>query len=53
MENLRNIFQHLFNPLHMYCRMRDMGMQHMTAVKMCAYYERFFYRLVYRSQYKA
>jgi hypothetical protein len=45
MTRLRNYIQHRLNPLHFYCRLRDMGVRGNTAVRMSAIYERFLYRI--------
>jgi hypothetical protein len=44
MFRLRMAVQHFFNPLHMYCRLKDMGLAGPTAHKMCRVYERLIYR---------
>lgn len=42
MTIFRNVFQHMFNPLHVYCRLKDFGVSAPVAHKMCRAYERFF-----------
>ena len=37
--------QHLFNPLHVYCRLRELGLSGDAAHKICGVYERL-YRLL-------
>ncbi len=44
MRRLRDAVQHFLNPLHMYCRLKDMGLAGPTAHRMCLVYERFIYR---------
>jgi len=36
-------FQHYLNPLHVYCRLRDIGVPKVVAVLLCRYYERAFF----------
>lgn len=43
MRRLRNYLQHRFNPVHLYCRLRDLGLGKSKARKMCSAYERFVY----------
>lgn len=45
MNILRRALQHLLNPLHLYCRLRDCGVENRRAQRMCASYERLLYRL--------
>ncbi len=47
MRHLRDSMQHFFNPLHMYCRLLDMGLKAPTAHKMCRAYERYFWRFIW------
>lgn len=35
--------QHLLNPLHIYCRLRDLGLSPELASRICSVYERSFY----------
>jgi len=42
----RNAFHHVFNPLHVYCRLKDFGLSAPVAHKMCRAYERFVFRLL-------
>ncbi|GAB6059935.1 hypothetical protein [Desulfonatronum parangueonense] len=44
MRKVRIIFQHYFNPLHVYCRLREIGVGTCTAQKVCTIYERLIYR---------
>lgn len=46
MTGLRNRMQHCLNPLHLYCRLRAMGMAHATATRLSRRYERAVYRRV-------
>ncbi|BDQ33551.1 hypothetical protein [Pseudodesulfovibrio portus] len=46
MTGIRNRLQHRLNPLHLYCRLRTLGMTHGTAVILSRCYERALYRLV-------
>jgi hypothetical protein len=45
MNKLRRALQHLLNPLHLYCRLRDFGVGTGKAQRMCGAYERIVYRL--------
>jgi len=36
--------QHYLNPLHIYCRLRDIGLSKGKAVSMCRIYEHFVFR---------
>ena len=47
MRRLRDSVQHFFNPLHMYCRLMDMGLKPPTAQKMCQAYERYIWRFIW------
>ena len=44
MTSLRDRFQHRFNPLHVYCRLRRLGLGNRPALRLCALYERWMYR---------
>jgi hypothetical protein len=44
MNHLRSLFQHYCNPLHIYCRLREMGITSPVALRMCSVYERFVFR---------
>jgi len=44
MKRLRNAVQHMLNPLHMYCRLKDIGVRGPAAQVMCRAYERYIYR---------
>jgi len=47
MTDLRSRFQHRFNPLHLYCRLRHMGLADHAARSVTGCYERLFYRWVF------
>ena len=40
-KNIRASLQHFFNPLHLYCRLRDLGFSEDFARKLCRFYERY------------
>ncbi|MBN2140658.1 MAG: hypothetical protein PHV85_05335 [Desulfovibrionaceae bacterium] len=44
MSGLRSRMQHSLNPLHLYCRLRSLGLAAAKAQRMCSFYERLFYR---------
>ncbi len=44
MRTVRFFVQHYFNPLHVYCRLREIGVNTCTAQRFCTVYERFVYR---------
>ena len=44
MPKIRSNFQHLLNPLHVYCRLRSIGVAHRAANRVCGWYERVLYR---------
>jgi len=46
MFKIRSQLQHRLNPLHVYCRLRGIGMAHRTARVVSSCYERTVYRLV-------
>ncbi len=46
MRYIRSQIQHHFNPLHIYCRLREWGVSCEAARTVCGCYERFVYRLV-------
>jgi hypothetical protein len=39
-----NAIKHYFNPLHIYCRLRDMGLPKVEAIFVCRLYEGFLFR---------
>jgi hypothetical protein len=38
-DAMNRILQHYFNPLHIYCRLRDLGMAKGPAIFLCRIYE--------------
>lgn len=44
MKRFRNYLQHRLNPVHMYCRLLDFGLDKSLAIRWCGVYERFIYR---------
>jgi hypothetical protein len=44
MKRFRNYLQHRLNPVHMYCRLVDIGVACESARRVCSVYERFIYR---------
>jgi len=44
--SIRRDFRHYFNPLHVYCRLRDFGLGTARAKRLCRVYERFLYRFL-------
>ena len=46
MKSFRHYLQHHFNPLHVYCRLRDAGMAAPVSLAMSALYERYVYRFL-------
>ncbi|MGE4194329.1 MAG: hypothetical protein AB7E51_13130 [Pseudodesulfovibrio sp.] len=46
MNGLRSRLQHRLNPLHVYCRLRSLGLAHRTASAVSLCYERALYRRV-------
>jgi hypothetical protein len=49
MNSLRNFLQHKLNPVHMYCRLMDFGLDKVRARKMCSVYERYFYSVMWNA----
>ena len=45
-SRFRKAVHHVLNPLHVYCRLKDMGLSGPMAHKMCRAYERFVFRLI-------
>ena len=43
MDAIRNAIQHHCNPLHVYCRLRGLGLGYTTAHWLCRIYERVFF----------
>ncbi|MCJ2163595.1 MULTISPECIES: hypothetical protein [unclassified Pseudodesulfovibrio] len=46
MTGIRSRLQHKLNPLHVYCRLRTLGLAHGTATAVTWCYERALYRRV-------
>ncbi len=46
MKAFKNLAQHVLNPLHVFCRLRQMGMSVRAARRMCKLYELCVYRMV-------
>jgi hypothetical protein len=46
MTKVRDYFQHTFNPLHVFCRLRRFGLSRSTARHLCWVYERGLYRFL-------
>ena len=47
MYRFKNYLQHRLNPVHMYCRLMDIGIGKHRARLVCAVYERFLYRMMW------
>lgn len=45
MQCIKSLMQHYFNPLHVYCRLRDIGMKGSITRHMCSVYERYVYKI--------
>jgi len=43
MYRIRLAIWHVFNPLHVFCRLRDAGVRGSVAMRLCRIYERWFY----------
>lgn len=43
MTAVKCYIQHRFNPLHVYCRLREYGLSTAHAFRLCHLYERWFY----------
>jgi len=39
---MRDHLRHHLNPLHIYCRLMQTGLEHDTATRICRWYERFY-----------
>lgn len=46
MSGFKSQLQHLFNPLHIYCRLRTLGIDHSAARVVTACYEKAIYRFI-------
>lgn len=47
MRQIRDFMQHMFNPLHVYCRLKDMGVAAPTAHRVTRAYERLVWRRIW------
>ncbi|GAB6177237.1 hypothetical protein JCM16814_21280 [Desulfobaculum senezii] len=45
MQIVKSLLQHYLNPLHVYCRLRDIGVSTALTRHVCAAYERYVYRI--------
>lgn len=45
-------FQHYFNPLHIYCRLRDAGLSKGKAILFCKIYERLLFKPLFSERIK-
>ncbi|MCU0594502.1 MAG: hypothetical protein MUC98_03430 [Desulfobacterota bacterium] len=50
METLGSGLKHYLNPLHIYCRLRDIGLSKCRASVVCQLYERALFRRFVRRQ---
>ncbi|WP_394699726.1 hypothetical protein [uncultured Pseudodesulfovibrio sp.] len=46
MKKIRSFCQHVFNPLHLFCRLRQVGISTFAARNVCRVYERGLYRFL-------
>lgn len=46
MAAIRNYCQHVLNPLHLFCRLRQAGMSSPSARRVCHLYEQGLYRFI-------
>jgi len=46
---MTNALRHFLNPLHVYCRLRDMGLGKGVASSFCVFYEKAVFRFLVRS----
>ena len=46
MGHFTDKIRHRFNPLHVYCRLKDMGLTSVRARRWCAVYERWLYNVM-------
>lgn len=46
MSGIKYSLQHYLNPVHVYCRLRDLGLDRDRAKTICAAYERYIYRVL-------
>jgi hypothetical protein len=45
---LETWFQHISNPLHVYCRLMDLGMDETFSKRFCVLYEKYIYHYFFR-----
>jgi hypothetical protein len=45
MKKIRMFFQHNFNPLHVFCRLKEAGVSTIVARKMSMVYEKLLYKM--------
>jgi hypothetical protein len=48
MDAMTERLQHYLNPLHIYCRLRDLGVAKEQATCLCRFYERFIFKYLGR-----
>ena len=44
---MTTVLKHYLNPLHIYCRLRDIGIAKKTAIFLCRLYERTIFNLLF------
>lgn len=44
MRRVKLLMRHVFNPLHVYCRLCEVGLGQPAALRVCRMYERWIYR---------
>ena len=42
--------QHFLNPLHIYCRLIDLGLTQKFSTKMCKFYEKHIFKKLYKQE---
>ncbi len=47
---MTSVLQHYLNPLHIYCRMRDLGISKKVALCMCRLYECIFFNQLFAKE---
>jgi len=45
-QRVRNAIHHVFNPLHVYCRLKDIGLSAPMAQRVSRAYERYLFRII-------
>lgn len=43
---MKESLRHLFNPLHLFCRLKQCGLSSGPALRVCSVYERFYVQLL-------